>query len=116
MRAAQPTPAADAPAALFTSAQADRGQQLFRSVCSSCHYTNEFSGEDFRYAWRRQNADDLFEYMADAMPEDAPGSLSSQQYLDVLAYMLELNGLPAGGSELSRGALAGISLAQLSGS
>ena len=35
------------------------------------------------------------------MPVDAPGSLTNQQYVDVVAYMLQLNGHPAGKSALA---------------
>jgi hypothetical protein len=34
------------------------------------------------------------------MPYDSPGALSDQQYTDIVAYMLELNGVPAGTTEL----------------
>ena len=35
------------------------------------------------------------------MPQDSPGGLTPQQYADVLAYIFELNELPAGQEELS---------------
>ena len=35
------------------------------------------------------------------MPEDRPGTLTRQQYADILAYVFKLNGYPAGNSELS---------------
>ena len=34
------------------------------------------------------------------MPDDNPGGLPRQTYVDVMAYMLELNGYPAGSDEL----------------
>ncbi len=34
------------------------------------------------------------------MPEDAPGSLELQQYADIVAFVLRLNGFEPGGSEL----------------
>ena len=30
------------------------------------------------------------------MPEDAPGSLSENEVLDIVAYVLQTNGFPAG--------------------
>jgi hypothetical protein len=39
--------------------------------------------------------------IAETMPADSPGSLSWQEYTDVVAYMLQLNEVPAGDSELS---------------
>jgi hypothetical protein len=35
------------------------------------------------------------------MPANAPGSLSKTQYLDILAYILEVNGYPAGSQQLT---------------
>jgi hypothetical protein len=34
------------------------------------------------------------------MPEDNPGSLERQQYIDVLAYIFSLNAYPAGANDL----------------
>jgi hypothetical protein len=36
-----------------------------------------------------------------SMPEDKPGSLSRAQNADILAYMLRVNGFPAGEKVLS---------------
>jgi hypothetical protein len=46
------------------------------------------------------------------MPQNAPGSLSSQANADILAFMFQVNGFPAGKTELDRQAeaLAGIML------
>jgi len=35
------------------------------------------------------------------MPEDSPGSLQDQEYVDIIAYILELNGHDAGDGELA---------------
>ncbi len=35
------------------------------------------------------------------MPMDAPGKLSAEEYADVVAYMLKLQGAPPGEAELS---------------
>ncbi len=34
------------------------------------------------------------------MPEDNPGSLTEQEYVDVIAYMLTVGGMPTGEDEL----------------
>ena len=34
------------------------------------------------------------------MPEDNPASLTDQEYVDVVAYMLSMSRMPAGGDEL----------------
>jgi hypothetical protein len=35
------------------------------------------------------------------MPEDAPGSLEPQQYVDIISYVLRANGFPPGDRELT---------------
>ena len=85
---------------VFSSAQATRGEQTFRQVCAACHDTGEFSGGRFRLTWVGQSAGDLFDTIATLMPEGDPGSLRPAEYAAVVAYLLQLNGYPAGEAEL----------------
>jgi len=80
--------------------QARRGQRAFRQVCSDCHYTSEFKGPVFTDVWARRTARDLYRELRRTMPDDNPGGLPRQTYVDVMAYILELNGYPAGSDEL----------------
>lgn len=86
--------------AVYTEEQARRGQRAFRRVCSDCHYTSEFKGPVFTDAWARRTARDLYRELRRTMPDDNPGGLPRQTYVDVMAYILELNGYPAGVDEL----------------
>ena len=94
------TDASPAPAAFYTEPQARRGQRAFRQVCSDCHYTSEFKGPVFTDVWARRTARDLYRELRRTMPDDNPGGLPRQTYVDVMAYILELNGYPAGADEL----------------
>lgn len=85
---------------VFSPAQASRGEQTFRQVCAACHDTGEFSGGRFRLTWVGQTAGDLFDTIATLMPEGDPGSLRPAEYASVVAYLLQLNGYPAGEVEL----------------
>ena len=85
---------------VFTEAQASRGEATFRRVCSACHDTNEFSGGRFRLTWVGQSAADLYDTIATLMPEGDPGSLTPAQYAGVVAYLLQVNGYPAGEAAL----------------
>ena len=85
---------------VFTADQVSRGEQTFRDVCSACHDTVEFSGGRFRLTWVGLTAGDLFDTIATLMPEGDPGSLSPAQYASVVAYLLDLNGYPAGETPL----------------
>ncbi len=97
---------------VFTEAQASRGEATFRRVCSACHDTNEFSGGRFRLTWVGQSAADLYDTIATLMPEGDPGSLTPAQYAGVVAYLLQLNGYPAGEAALptSLSALRGLEI------
>ena len=86
--------------ALYSEGQADRGRAVFSGVCSECHYSSEFRGRQFQFAWRRRSVGDLFDHVSETMPEDAPGSLEPGQYADVVAYILRLNGAEPGPVEL----------------
>jgi hypothetical protein len=40
------------------------------------------------------------QYIRATMPENTPGALSDEEYVDLIAYMLEVSGAPAGEEEL----------------
>jgi mono/diheme cytochrome c family protein len=93
-------PAAEPTTAYYTAEQATRGQRTFTSICSTCHGRNEFTGPIFGLTWRAEPVGNLFEHVSTNMPQDDPGSLTPQQYADVVAYILQMNGLTAGDREL----------------
>ncbi len=55
-------------------------------------------------------AQDVYNFIHRAMPFDAPGSLSEEQYLQVLAFILESNQIIPAGSQLNASSLASIAL------
>lgn len=95
-----------ADAAFFSEAQVERGERVFADICSECHYASEMSDASFRFAWRRQTVGDLFDLVAETMPESRPGSLTPDQYADVVAYILSLNGFAAGDRDMPADAAA----------
>ena len=94
------TPTADAGSTFYSDAQADGGRDTFRSLCTECHYSNEFSDAQFKFKWSRRSAWDLYELIFTQMPESAPGSLSPEETAGLTAYMLRMNGFEAGSTEL----------------
>ena len=86
---------------IFTEAQADRGRTTFDEVCSECHTTSEFRGRAFQSNWGRRTVYSLFRTVRSTMPDDNPGGLEEQIYLDVVSYILSMNGHGPGTSELS---------------
>jgi hypothetical protein len=55
-------------------------------------------GDQFTSRWH--NAANLFDKMHTTMPAYDAGGLSTQEYVDILAYFLQANGFPAGREEL----------------
>ncbi len=86
---------------IFTAAQAERGLELFASTCSECHDAEDWTETGFKGRWEDQSVFQLWYYINDRMPYDDPWSLTRQQVTDVLTYILQLNGLPAGERELA---------------
>ena len=85
---------------VFTPAQASRGERMFSDVCAACHDTGEFSGGRFRIGWVGRPVGELFETISTLMPEADPGSLSPAEYAAIVAYLLQVNGYPAGDADL----------------
>lgn len=85
---------------VYSEEQAERGESTYESVCSYCHATSQFSGSSFIRAWSGASLAQFFGLISGTMPYDAPGSLSQQEYADVIAYILSLNDLPAGSQDL----------------
>ena len=105
---------------VYTTDQAKRGQPIYLDKCASCHSSDLSGGESappltggqFMSNWDGLSAGDLFSRMKESMPQNAPGSLSGQDNADILAYMFQVNGFPAGKTDLDRqpAVLAGIKL------
>jgi mono/diheme cytochrome c family protein len=90
----------------YSAAQAERGQTAFERNCTNCHDTARFTGAEFVQNWSGKPLSSLFEVVRTTMPEDNPGSLKPQQYADIVSFLLQLNGYPAGETELPAGAAA----------
>jgi S-disulfanyl-L-cysteine oxidoreductase SoxD len=81
---------------LYSEAQAQRGLEVFTKVCSECHEVEDLTNADFRANWNGTTLYELFDNIRTTMPDENPGTLTPQQYVDVTAYVLQLNKLPAG--------------------
>jgi mono/diheme cytochrome c family protein len=86
---------------VYTSAQAERGARVFGTICTNCHEISEFTGAGaYLEDVEGEPLWETFEFVSSEMPEDDPGSLSLEEYLDVLAYIFSVYGLPSGDAEL----------------
>jgi S-disulfanyl-L-cysteine oxidoreductase SoxD len=86
---------------VYSEEQASRGQSIFKSQCTACHDAARFTGEGFIKNWAGQPMADIFALVSTTMPEDNPGSLTPQQYADILSFFLRLNGFRHGDTELT---------------
>jgi mono/diheme cytochrome c family protein len=83
--------AAHLPAAAFLPSQAARGEKVYEESCGTCHAPVEHFGQTFVDNWKDRRVYDFYALVRATMPLDKPGSLTDQQYLDVVAYMLKAN-------------------------
>jgi mono/diheme cytochrome c family protein len=92
---------------VYTSVQAKRGEALYQNRCASCHGATlageiapPLAGQNFLSLWGKPPLSELFDKIRTTMPADAPGTLTRPQGADVVAFVLQANQFPAGGSEL----------------
>ena len=95
-----------ATAGVYKEAQALSGDTLFQRNCISCHTPQFHADEQFRMNWLGRTVYDLFKLLKTTMPEDNIGGMSDDDYTRVIAYILKLNGFPAGADSLSADSLA----------
>jgi mono/diheme cytochrome c family protein len=106
-----PAATADARSAwegVFTEAQVTRGQQTYKQACSACHLDDLLGekdapalvGEIFTTRWAGATVDDMLQSIRRTMPQEAPDSLGTQGYVDIISYLLKANGGAAGTAEL----------------
>ena len=88
-------------AGVYTADQALKGQELYAMHCVSCHSAVTHTGPEFAAKWEGRPFWELYSFVRDAMPKSDPGSLTEREYITVLAYMLRMNGMPAGEAALS---------------
>lgn len=93
---------------LYSAAQAEAGRQKFRSNCAMCHGTEmegragpALKGPIFANPNANFHVGDIFKIVAENMPAPAPGSLPHGDYVDIMAFILQQNGYPAGTAALT---------------
>jgi hypothetical protein len=83
---------------VYTAEQAARGRASYAGLCRSCHLPS--SGNSFAKLWAGRSVSDLFKYIMETMPDNNPGLLSPPDNADVVGYLLQVAGMPAGAREL----------------
>jgi mono/diheme cytochrome c family protein len=92
---------------VYSDGQSKRGADTYAKTCSSCHAEDlsgadgpSLTGPDFNKDFDGQSVDDLFERVRTTMPADGPGSLTREQYADIVAFLLSKDSFPAGATDL----------------
>jgi mono/diheme cytochrome c family protein len=94
-------------AGVYTTDQAAYGKEVYEGSCYSCHLSlGNHTGPVFRAHWTGRGLSDLFRYISATMPKNDPGTLSPEDNAALTAYLLQLNGMPAGSVAVSTDTLA----------
>ena len=93
---------------VYSKEQVIRGRRNYNALCARCHGEALGGGEDspalvekdFLKNWYGKSLGDLVEYTREEMPSDGPRKVTRKQSTDMTAYVLSMNGYPAGETEL----------------
>ena len=102
--------------AAYTAAQASAGREAYTASCAGCHQSDlggvneapQLAGGNFMNAWSASTTADLVALIAKTMPPAAVGSVDAATATDIVAYILQANGAPAGPQALTPAAAARI--------
>ena len=107
--AQQPSPDKKVWDGVFTAEQAARGKVRFEGACIRCHNIEligsergpALKGNVFLGKYENDNLGSLFTLIRDTMPRDGgAATVSDEAKVDILAYILSRNDIPAGKDEL----------------
>ena len=91
----------------YTKAQAAQGAGLYKTSCAMCYGSAlnnggapKLAGPEFLKKWGPNTVDDFHYIMSTTMPQTKPGGLKPEQYLSLVAYVLQKNGYKAGSTAL----------------
>ena len=105
-------------AGVYSADQAKRGKAHYDAYCAPCHVGDlsgtlaadtgapPLRGAPFVTSMERKSVAAVFDYIKATMPADDPASLQDGEYLDILTYLIQANGFPPGGRELTAADLA----------
>ena len=93
---------------VYTDDQATRGQRVYEQECAQCHLDDLMGdgiapaliGSSFFFRWSDLSIGDMYVAIRTTMPQGAPASLSPTGYIDITTYLLQMNKIPGGDTEL----------------
>jgi mono/diheme cytochrome c family protein len=92
----------------YTTAQAASGAKVYQKACASCHGAKlqggmgpALVGKQFWLTYGGKKVSTLWSNVHTQMPMSAPGSVSAKNSIDIMAFLLQKNGVPAGSTPLN---------------
>jgi polar amino acid transport system substrate-binding protein len=92
----------------YTSGQAANGAKAYQKACASCHGAKleggmapALVGKQFWLTYSGKKVSTLWSQVHTQMPMSSPGSVSSKTSIDIMAFLLQKNGVPAGSTPLN---------------
>lgn len=87
-------------AGVYTAEQASKGEETYMSNCVGCHPAGTYTTPAFKNHWNGRQLSELFALVSETMPKQEPASLTPKEYAQALAYLLKINDVPTGKTEL----------------
>lgn len=104
--------------AIYTKAQADGAKAQFDKICAECHAFTvaakkqvadlPLGDEPFFKKWEGKTIDELVSVIVLTMPNDGSAIVSDDEALNLMAYVLQQNGFPAGTAPLTKETAAAV--------
>ncbi len=101
-------PPSKLPPALYTADQATAGQAVFQTNCAVCHGPKlegragpALKGLTFATPAAHFSVSDVFKIVSQNMPAPAPGTLPQEDYVNIMSFLLQQNGYPAGSTPMT---------------
>ena len=105
---------------VYTKLQAERAKPQFAKMCADCHAfsvaAKKKTGDvllgdtPFMKRWTGRPLSELVTTIVMTMPNDGSGEVTEAQGLDLVAYILQQNGYPAGSAALTKDGAASVVL------
>jgi mono/diheme cytochrome c family protein len=103
---------------VYTRVQADGAKALYDKICLDCHPFTVAAKKDpkdlplgeepFFEEWEGRTVRELITIIALTMPNDGSAVVTDQEATDLVAYILQRNGYPAGSAPLTKDTAAAV--------
>ena len=97
---------------VYTKAQADDARSQFDKICADCHPFTvaakkkekdlPLGEEPFFQSWEGRPLSEMISTIALTMPNDGSATVTDEEAANLVAYILQQNGYPAGSKPLSK--------------